>query len=41
MVKNTGAAAKGWWYYYDVTSTTLAQKLNANNARLIDVESYP
>ncbi len=40
MVKNTGAAAKGWWYYYDVTSTTLAQKLNANNARLIDLESY-
>ncbi len=40
MVKNTGAAAKGWWYYFDVSSTTLAQKLSANNARLIDLEAY-
>ncbi len=40
MVKNTGSAAKAWWYYYDVTPTTLAQKLAANDARLIDLESY-
>ncbi len=40
MVKNTGSAAKAWWYYYDVTPATLAAKLTANKARLIDLESY-
>jgi hypothetical protein len=40
MVKNTGVAAKAWWYYYDVSAATLSSKLNANNARLIDLDSY-
>jgi hypothetical protein len=40
MVKNTGNAAKSWWYYYDMTSAGISSRLSANNARLIDVESY-
>jgi hypothetical protein len=40
MVKNTGSAAKGWWWYYDLTSGEVSAKLDAHNARLIDLESY-
>src|SRR6185312_5919009 len=40
MVKNTGSAAKGWWWYYDLTSGEVSAKVDAHNARLIDLESY-
>lgn len=40
MVANTGAQAKGWWWYYNVTPTFIADKLKEHQARLIDIESY-
>lgn len=39
-VPNDGAYAKAWWYTYGVTYTQLVNTINANNARLIDVETY-
>lgn len=40
MVSNTGANAKTWWYYYDTSVATLSQQVTANNARLVDLDSY-
>lgn len=39
-VRNTGAYAKTWYYYHHVSPTYLAQRLSANNGRLIDLEVY-
>ncbi len=39
MVDNTGPAGKGWWWYYDVTSTALDAAQVKNNARIIDFGS--
>lgn len=39
-VSNTGAYAKGWWWYVDVDETALNAALNANNARLISLKAY-
>jgi len=38
MVSNTGALARGWWYYINVTADFIATKLSENRARLLDVE---
>ncbi|MFM1872065.1 MAG: hypothetical protein RL398_1487 [Planctomycetota bacterium] len=40
LVKNTGSYATGWWWYTGLTSTQVGNNLNANNARLIDLEPY-
>jgi beta-lactamase class A len=41
MVKNSGAyAVSGWWWYYGLTAAEITTKLNANTARLIDLEPY-
>ena len=41
MVKNSGAyAVSGWWWYYGLTAADITTKLNANTARLIDIEPY-
>jgi len=40
MVRNTGTAARAWWWYYGVTSAQIGTYLSANNARLIDLDSY-
>lgn len=41
MVKNSGAyAVSGWWWYYGLTAADVTTKLNANSARLIDLEPY-
>lgn len=40
MVKNEGAYAKAWWWYYGVTGEQLSANLSANSARLIDLEPY-
>lgn len=42
MVKNSGnyAATGGWWWYYGLTAAQLSTYLNANSARLIDLEPY-
>jgi CubicO group peptidase (beta-lactamase class C family) len=40
MLKNSGADAKGWWWYYNVTPEFIGQKLNENGARLTDIERH-
>lgn len=42
MVRNSGnyAATGGWWWYYGLTAAQLNTYINANNARLIDLEPY-
>ncbi|KQV94062.1 serine hydrolase [Rhizobacter sp. Root1221] len=41
MVSNSGAyAASGWWWYYGLTFADIQTKLNANTARLIDLQPY-
>lgn len=40
LVKNSGAHAKSWWWYYGVTIDTIVEKLNDHKARVIDLESY-
>ena len=39
--KNSGSyAVPGWWWYYGLTSAQVSSYLNANTARLIDLEPY-
>lgn len=41
LVKNSGAyAVSGWWWYYGLTFAEIQTKLNANTARLIDLQPY-
>jgi hypothetical protein len=40
MVPNTGADAKGWWWYYNQTISDVTNAWQANNARLVQVNSY-
>jgi Beta-lactamase enzyme family/Bacterial tandem repeat domain 1 len=41
MVKNSGTyAVSGWWWYYGLTAADVQTKINANSARLIDLEPY-
>jgi hypothetical protein len=40
MVDNTGANNKAWWWYYNTTTTNLNTQLTANNARLVDLDTY-
>ena len=38
MISNTGTDNRGWWWYLNVTPTTIGTLLNTNNARLYDLE---
>ena len=38
MISNTGADAKGWWWYVNATPSNIVTNINANNARLIDLD---
>lgn len=40
MVKNTGAAAKAWWWGYDLTPEQIAADIDTNKMRLVDLEAY-
>ncbi len=40
MISNTGADAKTWYWYYNVSSTFIGQAAASNNARLVDIERY-
>ncbi|MCU0968946.1 MAG: serine hydrolase [Rubrivivax sp.] len=42
MVRNSGsyAATGGWWWYYGLTAAQVSSYINANGARLIDIEPY-
>lgn len=37
-IKNTGADARGWWWYLGVSASQLEQLLSQNQARPIDIE---
>ena len=41
MVDNTGLASKAWWWYYNVSMTTVANAIQNNNARLVDMDINP
>jgi hypothetical protein len=41
MVANTGADAKGWWWYVGQTAAGVDALLSADNARLIDIDVDP
>lgn len=38
MIHNTGAHAQSWWWYYNVTPAFIDDRINVNNARLVDLE---
>jgi hypothetical protein len=40
LVPNTGPQAKTWWYYYDVSPNFLTDRINQNNARIVDLDTY-
>ncbi|NJN15723.1 MAG: beta-lactamase family protein [Oscillochloris sp.] len=41
MVGNTGAEAKGWWWYVNLNSIqAVSDKLNQHGARLIDIDTF-
>lgn len=40
FVRNAGAYAKSWWWYYGQTEAQVTSRLSQHNARLIDVEPY-
>jgi hypothetical protein len=37
MIANTGADAKGWWWYYNISPQTISTNLSTNKARLLDL----
>jgi len=39
-VRNQGPYARAWWWYYGQTPSQVVAKLQANHARLIDIEPY-
>jgi hypothetical protein len=41
MVDNTGANARGWFWYVNATPADIVARLNANNARLVDLDIDP
>ncbi|MBS0195424.1 MAG: serine hydrolase [Planctomycetes bacterium] len=39
-VTNSGAYSQGFWYYYNVNATQVANLLNTNHARLLSLDAY-
>jgi hypothetical protein len=40
MVRNTGAYAKAWWWYYGQTANDIANHARELNARIISLDAY-
>ncbi len=40
LVQNSGAYGTAWWWYVDATAAQITSAINANQARLIDLECY-
>ena len=36
MIANTGADAKAWWWYVNLSPQAVGNAINSNNARLLD-----
>jgi hypothetical protein len=41
MVDNTGTANKAWWWYLNASPTAVSDLIQANNARLVDMDVDP
>jgi hypothetical protein len=41
MVDNTGAGARGWWWYYNASVPDISSYVQTNNARLVDLDIDP
>ncbi len=41
MISNTGADARSWWWYVNATVGDIVTHINANQARLIDLDRDP
>jgi hypothetical protein len=41
MISNTGADARSWWWYVNATPFDISTNLNANQARLLDLDRDP
>lgn len=39
-VANSGSYQRGWWWYHGQTGAQVSQKLQANGARILDLEPY-
>jgi hypothetical protein len=39
-VPNTGAQARGWWWYYGLNASSIASTLASNGARLVSLRPY-
>jgi hypothetical protein len=39
MIANTGADAKGWWWYFNVSTQTISNAISSDNARVLDLTS--
>lgn len=40
MIRNTGSHAKSWWWYVNSSVSSISSRINSNNGRLVDVDSY-
>ena len=40
FIANTGADAKGWWWYFGQTPAQIGSLVQQHNARLIDLRQY-
>jgi len=40
LVESSGAYSIGYWWYFNATAADITNAINANQARLIDLESY-
>ncbi len=40
MIRNAGADAKAWWWYFNVSPSFIASKLQQHRARLVDIERH-
>ena len=40
MVRNSGRAASGWWWYHGQTAGQVSQRIAQHGARLLDIERY-
>jgi hypothetical protein len=41
LINNTGSDYKTWWWYFDTPKSNINALLSQNNARLVDLRSYP
>src|SRR5688500_9785460 len=40
MIRNAGADATAWWWYYDKSLAYIIDRVNEHNGRIIDIDTY-